>query len=393
MKALRRLTLLAILLALATIAPAQDAATLREPIAEPVGEPGLQYHYYEANVDTTLDLALHEPARAGVSDGFTLPDDVRRDYFGLEFWGAIEVPSDGAYTFYTRSDDGSRLYIGDEYVVKNDYPHGATEVSGTIDLKAGRHPITVTYFESYVDETLSVSWEGPGLGKASIPAEVLTQHPRIDIVPPDALTTTELTWPERDIRLTLEVDTRDAVDLAEFHEVLPELLQAEYPKIVDIIGTDDSPLPESVRFSFRPGIDVPAYAGRGIVMSADWFSKNANDLGCALHELTHIVQQYPGFEGKPGWLVEGIADYVRHKIGLDDGWTIPGAYRDGWSYTNGYGVTAAFLVFVEQEYDEDLVVTMNQSLKDKSYKPDLWKTRTEKTVDELWDDFAARYGR
>ena len=50
-------------------------------------------------------------------------------------------------------------------------------------------------------------------------------------------------------------------------------------------------------------------------------------------------------------------------------------------------------MFVEQEYDEDLVVTMNQSLKDKSYKPDLWKTRTEKTVDELWDDFAARYGR
>jgi hypothetical protein len=33
--------------------------------------------------------------------------------------------------------------------------------------------------------------------------------------------------------------------------------------------------------------------------------------GVLTHEMMHIVQSYP--DGQPGWLVEGIADYVRWK--------------------------------------------------------------------------------
>ena len=189
------------------------------------------------------------------------------------------------------------------------------------------------------------------------------------------------------------VDTRDAVDLVDFHATLPGVLREHYPKIVDIVGVEGAALPDKIRFSFRPGIKVPAYAGRGIVMSADWFRKRPGDLGCAIHELAHIVQRYPNFQGKPGWLVEGIADYVRHKVGLDDGWRIPQKYRESFRYTSGYGVTAAFLVFVETHHDRDLVATMNRALKAKSYTPELWQTCTGKPLDELWQDFATRYGK
>ena len=37
---------------------------------------------------------------------------MQADYFGFRYTGYIQVPVDGIYTFYTTSDDGSRLYVG-----------------------------------------------------------------------------------------------------------------------------------------------------------------------------------------------------------------------------------------------------------------------------------------
>jgi hypothetical protein len=41
--------------------------------------------------------------------------------------------------------------------------------SGLIRLKAGLHPVTVTFFEQGGDEKLEVSYEGPGINKQVIP--------------------------------------------------------------------------------------------------------------------------------------------------------------------------------------------------------------------------------
>lgn len=97
----------------------------------------------------------------------------RGDQFGLRFSGVISIPRDGKYTFYTRSDDGSRLYIDGKAVVENEGVRAAQERAGTIDLRAGDYPITVTYFEAAGEEELSASWEGPGITKQEIPPEVL----------------------------------------------------------------------------------------------------------------------------------------------------------------------------------------------------------------------------
>ncbi len=47
----------------------------------------------------------------------------------------------------------------------------------------------------------------------------------------------------------------------------------------------------------------------------------------------HIVQNY-GRSTRPGWLTEGIADYVRYKYGVDNvgsKWALPD-YKAGQSY-------------------------------------------------------------
>ena len=77
------------------------------------------------------------------------------------------------YRFYTNSDDGSVLFIGDKEVVNNDGSHGSLVASGVIALKAGFHPIKVLYFEDYEGNSIEVGFEGPGINKQPIPDSIL----------------------------------------------------------------------------------------------------------------------------------------------------------------------------------------------------------------------------
>lgn len=90
------------------------------------------------------------------------------DNFFVRWTGTLKVPQDGKYTFYTESDDGSRLLIDGKVVVNNNGPHGMREMSGDSELKAGDHKITIEYFELGSDAGMKASWSGPNLDKAII---------------------------------------------------------------------------------------------------------------------------------------------------------------------------------------------------------------------------------
>jgi putative heme-binding domain-containing protein len=137
----------------------------------------LRVDYFEAQVESVPieTLAKLQPVASGPADSFSLdlPLIRRRDAFALRFTGSLQVPRDGRYTFFSNSDDGSRVYIDGKLVVNNDGWHGMVEKSGRIDLKAGAHPIVVTYFDQGGDDGLVVSWQGPGVKKQPIPASAL----------------------------------------------------------------------------------------------------------------------------------------------------------------------------------------------------------------------------
>ena len=68
----------------------------------------------------------------------------------------MRVPADGVWTFRLTSDDGSRLWIGDQLLVDGDGPHAAAERSGPAALRAGWHPIRVDYFQAGGGKALSL---------------------------------------------------------------------------------------------------------------------------------------------------------------------------------------------------------------------------------------------
>lgn len=152
----------------------REQAGLDNSARPPQRLPGLRYEYFESEFESPApDFDRLRPVASGTVERFTTRPRRREQNIGFRFTGFVTVPADGRYTFYCRSDDGSRLYIGDQLVVQNDGVHPSTERRGSIELKAGDHPIQVTWFQAGGEQSLQVSYEGPGLRKREIPAAAL----------------------------------------------------------------------------------------------------------------------------------------------------------------------------------------------------------------------------
>jgi hypothetical protein len=158
---------------LAQLGAAPAISTLRNPENPASTAAGLDYKYFEGSWGNLPNFDALTPVKQGNVTNFDLTPRNVNDYFGFKFSGYVNVPTDGTYTFYTTSDDGSKLYIGSTEVVSNDGSHAPLERSGTIGLKAGKHAITVVFFEAAGGESLTVSYSGPGLSKQAIPASAL----------------------------------------------------------------------------------------------------------------------------------------------------------------------------------------------------------------------------
>lgn len=128
--------------------------------------PGLSYNYYEGAWDDLPDFSELPLVRSGlmpsVNEEHAAP---RKDNFALVLNGYIDLAETTTYTFFTRSDDGSRLYIDDQLVVDNDGNHGAFYRYGTTILAEGKHRLRIEYFEGNGSQMLRAGLVDPALGK------------------------------------------------------------------------------------------------------------------------------------------------------------------------------------------------------------------------------------
>jgi hypothetical protein len=135
---------------------------------------------------------------------------------------------------------------------------------------------------------------------------------------------------------------------------------------------------------------VAATSGGRITGSVAYFKAHPGDVGAMIHETVHVVQRYRT-GNDPGWLVEGIADYIRFfkfepgKIGRIS----PRRARHDGSYR----VTAAFLAYLAGRYDRDIVRKLNQAMREGEYREVLFEQLTGKTLGELGKEWQATLRR
>src|SRR5690554_6458662 len=186
-----------------------------------------------------------------------------------------------------------------------------------------------------------------------------------------------LTFIKEDNTLSPEVEKR-----------LKEVFFHVYPQLVSAYNEDAL---TSVTIRIDKSYDGVAYASSGrIVISQDWLERMPKDVDVVTHEAMHVIQSYPRRSG-PGWLVEGIADYVRHRYGVDNeggGWSLPDLKEDH-HYTNSYRITARFLDWLERNGNEGLVKNLDSALRSRKYSDESWKEFTGKNLDELWEAYKA----
>ncbi|MEO6914861.1 MAG: basic secretory protein-like protein [Chitinophagaceae bacterium] len=187
--------------------------------------------------------------------------------------------------------------------------------------------------------------------------------------------------------LTLNFTTKDSTfDLAVKKRMIETFFKV-YPQLMKEYNPASATTVNFVIDTAYKG--VAATGGGKIVFNPEWFKKHPGDIDVVTHEVMHIVQDY-GRSGGPGWLTEGIADYVRFKYGVNN----PGAnwslteFKPTQNYNNSYRITARFLHWMETHGNKGLVKKLDANLRAHTFTPEIWKSETGKTLDELWSAYA-----
>jgi hypothetical protein len=125
-------------------------------------------------VEGVPDFDALKPIKTGTSTRIDLSPRARDRDYALEFFGLVNVPADGVYTLTTRSDNGSKLFIGNTEIVDNDsWRFRTMERCGSVALAAGCHPIKVQYFQTGGGASLEIYYQGPGVPRQQIPPVAL----------------------------------------------------------------------------------------------------------------------------------------------------------------------------------------------------------------------------
>ena len=188
------------------------------------------------------------------------------------------------------------------------------------------------------------------------------------------------------------VDTTEAPDLTEWaHRELIPVLRQWYPRIAQMLPSEGYTAPStfSVTFTNR-NKGVAATGGNRIEGNPSWYrgQLKGEAIGSMVHELVHVVQGYR--HGRPpGWLVEGIPDFIRWYLYEPEskGCEIEPQHVAGARHDGSYRVSANFLNFVIRKYDKDLIKELNGALRDGRYDAGIWKSRTGHSVEELAEEW------
>ena len=195
---------------------------------------------------------------------------------------------------------------------------------------------------------------------------------------------------DTDYRFT--VDTTEAPDLTEWaHGQLIPVMQKWYPLIVGMLPSEGYTAPKTFSITFTDRYKgVAATGGNRIECNPAWYRTQLKGeaIGSLVHELVHVAQSYRRAR-PPGWLGEGIPDYIRWYLYEPEakGCEISPKRAASAKHDGSYRVSANFLNFVIGKYDKDLIRDLNAALREGRYEPGLWKARTDRTVEELADEW------
>ena len=94
--------------------------------------------------------------------------------YSVRWTGYVQAPTPGAYTFYTVTDDGVRLWVNGSKIVDSWVDQAPTEHTGAVSLATGvKCPITMEFYQNQGGSVAQLLWSGPSVAKAVVPSSAL----------------------------------------------------------------------------------------------------------------------------------------------------------------------------------------------------------------------------
>jgi arylsulfatase A-like enzyme len=124
---------------------------------------------YEGVWPWVPDVATLASVATGRVAGLNLALRTRDTNYALAFNGFFHAPADGDYIFYLNTDAGAVFRIHGATVIDDGFDHASGELSASIRLKAGLHPLHLTYLHNSGSNTLSLQYSGPAISKQPVP--------------------------------------------------------------------------------------------------------------------------------------------------------------------------------------------------------------------------------
>ncbi len=190
--------------------------------------------------------------------------------------------------------------------------------------------------------------------------------------------------------LNITIDTSQAPEMAKWAAHAKSLCEKTYPLIWAQLGSPGFRPPAAVKIVFENKRGVAWTAGAQITCCTDWFQRHPDDYGAVIHELCHVVQSYR--RPVPGWVTEGIADYVRW-FKYEPAKRRPHVDPRRAKYTDGYQTTAAFLDWIVRTKNRSFVQRLNAAARNGKYSDNLFRKYARKPLDELWAEFVGSLKR
>jgi len=157
--------------------PAREVECIAHYLLRDTVVPGhLNFTLFRGEVWQGIGHESVEAERAGLTADFALASLERiHHHMAVRFEGWINLPADGAYTFYVKANGATLTVDGKEVLTLAPKDRrGPQAIEGQVTLAAGWRRLRFDYYHTGREPTLSLELSGPGLPRGPIPSTRLS---------------------------------------------------------------------------------------------------------------------------------------------------------------------------------------------------------------------------
>lgn len=165
------------------------------------------------------------------SHDIPFPDVSKTELFGIVFNSTITINEEACYEFSLNSDDGSKLWIEEEFILDNGGNHAMQLKKDSFVLQKGTYPIKIWYQQLYPN-MYGVIFNAKNVGKPEFCPKIFNQKKEVEPVFEKISLNSQVLYDTKEYKIKKEGE----IEL----DSICNIIKTKNPKKITFIGHTDS---------------------------------------------------------------------------------------------------------------------------------------------------------